>query len=301
MKKILSIMLCLALVFSLAGCGQEENTGSVSSQKATSSGSDSAVTTVYPDEEYGFQLNTPGEGEEIAVMQIKGYGTLKIRFFPEAAPKAVQNFITHAEEGYYNGLIFHRVIQDFMIQGGDPNGTGTGGESIWGEPFADEFDAKLMNLRGSLSMANSGVNTNGSQFFINQSPASKFNRSNYKYSTLSAYHQQYVDAYDQYAAQYGSSFKAMFPDAESFADKQCPIAPNEKLVPDEVWKLYEQNGGNINLDGAWRKNGGHTVFGQVFEGMDVVDAIAATSVDSNDKPTSDVIIESVTITTYQTK
>ncbi len=86
----------------------------------------------------------------------------------QAAPKAVENFVTHAKNGYYDGLIFHRVIKDFMIQGGDPTGTGCGGESIWGSPFEDEFSIDARNYYGALSMANSGPNTNGSQFFIVQ-------------------------------------------------------------------------------------------------------------------------------------
>ena len=74
--------------------------------------------------------------------------------------------MTHAKNGYYDGVIFHRVIEDFMIQGGDPTGTGMGGESIWGPKFEDEFSKELFNLYGALSMANAGPNTNGSQFFI---------------------------------------------------------------------------------------------------------------------------------------
>ena len=81
-------------------------------------------------------------------------GNIKIRLFPEVAPKAVENFISHAENGYYDGLIFHRVINNFMIQGGDPTGTGRGGESIYGHSFEDEFDLSARNYRGALSMAN---------------------------------------------------------------------------------------------------------------------------------------------------
>lgn len=95
-------------------------------------------------------------------------GTIEIRLFPNNAPKTVQNFIGLAEKGYYNGTIFHRVIPDFMIQGGDPTGTGMGGESIYGSSFEDEFSHELFNIRGALSMANAGPNTNGSQFFIVQ-------------------------------------------------------------------------------------------------------------------------------------
>lgn len=95
-------------------------------------------------------------------------GTIQLQLFPEQAPKTVENFVSHAKAGYYDGLTFHRVIPNFMIQGGDPTGTGMGGESIWGQPFADEFSPELYNLRGALSMANAGPNTNGSQFFIVQ-------------------------------------------------------------------------------------------------------------------------------------
>ena len=96
------------------------------------------------------------------------HGDLRIKLFPEQAPKTVANFIALSKDGYYNGVIFHRIIKDFMIQGGDPTGTGMGGESIYGESFEDEFSEELYNIRGALSMANAGPNTNGSQFFIVQ-------------------------------------------------------------------------------------------------------------------------------------
>ena len=113
------------------------------------------------------QLDKPAKGETIAVMHTS-MGDISLRLFPDKTPKACENFITHARNGYYDGLIFHRVIRDFMIQGGDPRGNGTGGESIWGESFEDEPDVELHNYRGALSMANAGPNTNGSQFFIVQ-------------------------------------------------------------------------------------------------------------------------------------
>ena len=95
-------------------------------------------------------------------------GDMEFVLFPEIAPKAVENFTTHAKNGYYNGLIFHRIIKDFMIQGGDPTGTGCGGESVFGKNFEDEFSLDARNYYGALSMANAGPNTNGSQFFIVQ-------------------------------------------------------------------------------------------------------------------------------------
>jgi cyclophilin family peptidyl-prolyl cis-trans isomerase len=94
-------------------------------------------------------------------------GDITLELFPKAAPKAVENFIGLSEKGYYDGIIFHRVIRDFMIQGGDPTGTGSGGKSIWMRAFEDEFlDSNLTHKKGVISMANAGRNTNGSQFFI---------------------------------------------------------------------------------------------------------------------------------------
>ena len=106
----------------------------------------------------------------VATMETtKGNIVLELR--ADMAPKAVENFVTHSKNGYYNGLIFHRVIKDFMIQGGDPTGTGMGGESIWGKPFKDEFAPNaVFDKAGILAMANSGPNTNGSQFFITTVP-----------------------------------------------------------------------------------------------------------------------------------
>ena len=193
------------------------------------------------------QLDKPSAGEKTAVISTL-LGDIRIRLFAEKAPKAVENFVTHAKNGYYNGLIFHRVIKDFMIQGGDPLGTGTGGESIWSEPFEDEFTPELHNLRGALSMANAGPNTNGSQFFIVQ--------------------------------------------AKEVSDdliEQMEQA-SEEVFPTSVIDAYRENGGTPWLDFR------HTVFGQVYEGMDTVDRIASVKVDYfSNKPFEDVVINSITV------
>ncbi|GHP14586.1 peptidyl-prolyl cis-trans isomerase [Lentilactobacillus fungorum] len=97
---------------------------------------------------------------------VTNHGEIVVQLFPEQAPKTVENFVALAEKGYYNGVTFHRVIPDFMIQGGDPTGTGAGGQSSFGGNFADEFSPELFNINGALSMANAGPDTNGSQFFI---------------------------------------------------------------------------------------------------------------------------------------
>ncbi|MEA3328867.1 MAG: peptidylprolyl isomerase [Candidatus Omnitrophota bacterium] len=94
-------------------------------------------------------------------------GVIEIKLMPDLAPKTCENFTRLIAEDYYNGIIFHRVIKDFMIQGGDPSGTGRGGKSIWGKPFEDEVSPKItFNKAGLVAMANAGPNTNGSQFFI---------------------------------------------------------------------------------------------------------------------------------------
>ncbi len=187
------------------------------------------------------QLNRPQAGETVCVMHTNK-GDISVRMFPEAAPKAVENFTTHAKNGYYDGITFHRVINNFMIQGGDPTGTGCGGESIWGAPFKDEFTETRHNLRGALSMANAGPGTNGSQFFIVQAKA--------------------VDP------RLLKEMKEL--EAHGF--------------PKDVTEAYAEVGGTPHLDFR------HTVFGQVFDGMDVVDAIAAVKVDRRDKPLDDVVI-----------
>ncbi len=116
--------------------------------------------------EKDLQKGAVQDTETVAVITTN-YGEIVLRFFPEEAPKTVENFTGLAKKEYYNGIIFHRIIDGFMLQGGDPTGTGTGGESLWGGKFEDEFSDDVKNNRGSISMANAGAGTNGSQFFIN--------------------------------------------------------------------------------------------------------------------------------------
>lgn len=166
-----------------------------------------------------YQTAKPVAWDIVAVMKTTN-GTMKIKLFPSEAPLAVTNFVWLAKKWYYNGLIFHRVIKDFMLQWGDPTGTGMWWESIYGREFEDEFSPKLNNIKWALSMANSGPATNGSQFFIVQAKSTSW------------------------------------------------------------------------LDGA------HTVFGQVYEGIDNVDKIAGLKTDSNDKPVKEVKIISLDIMEY---
>ena len=177
------------------------------------------------------------------VIEMNDGKVMKFELDPENAPITCANMEKLANEGFYDGLIFHRIIKDFMIQGGDPEGNGTGGTSIWGHPFEDEFSRDLFNIRGALSMANSGPNTNGSQFFIVQ------NKNMPK---------RYI--------------------------KQMEPAG----YPKEIIHAYKQ-GGTPWLDGR------HTVFGQVIDGMDVVDEIAKVKKNKMDKPLEDVVINNIEI------
>ncbi len=192
------------------------------------------------------QIRPAQNGDTVALIKTT-LGEIKILLFPDAAPKAVENFTTHAKNGYYNGIIFHRVIPDFMIQGGDPNGTGRGGESIWGKSFEDEFSVDYHNIRGALSMANAGPCTNGSQFFIVQAKE--------------------VDS-------------SLISQMEQLSDRGFPT---------ECVEDYKALGGTPWLDFK------HTVFGQVIEGMDVVDTIASVKTSFGDKPVEDVVINGIEI------
>lgn len=192
------------------------------------------------------QIREIQSGDIVATMKTT-LGDIKILLFPDAAPKAVENFTTHAKNGYYTGIIFHRVIPDFMIQGGDPTGTGRGGESIWGRSFEDEFSVDYHNIRGALSMANAGPGTNGSQFFIVQAKE--------------------VDS-------------SLLSQMEQLSDRGFPT---------ECVEDYRILGGTPWLDFK------HTVFGQVVEGINVVDSIASVKTGFADKPVDDVVILGVEI------
>jgi len=157
----------------------------------------------------------PQEGTRVQLET--SLGTMTLRLYDRIAPKAVENFLGLAKKGYYDGVIFHRVIPGFMMQGGDPTGTGYGGQSLWGEPFEDEIsDSLTFDKRGILAMANAGPKTNGSQFFITFAPT------------------------------------------------------------------------------PWL-NGHHTIFGEVIDGMDVLDKAEKVEIGPKDKPVEDIVIKGVKV------
>lgn len=163
MKKLLKCLFVLSvLTVTLAGCTKKSDDNTKDDLKKMTNGVEATILGS------GAQFEEPKKGDTVAEIIVKDYGSIYVKFFADQAPKAVENFIKHSKDGYYNGIKFHRVINEFMIQGGDPTGTGTAGDSIWGEYFEDEFSDDLHPYRGALCMANMGPNTNGSQFFIVQ-------------------------------------------------------------------------------------------------------------------------------------
>lgn len=250
LKRTLSCILCAAMsVTLLAGCGEKEP-GSTMYKK----GSKAVDYDVCLDSRSGYSdmvnYTKPEKGEEIVILTIKDRGSVKIKLFPELLPMACANFVGLATSGYYENLSFHRVISDFMIQGGDPFGNGRGGESVWGLNFDGGTSEYLYHVKGALAYANSGSTmTDGSQFYI--VVGQKFPE----------------DVLDKYA---------------------------KRPLTETARKAYINDGGAPWLDGDY------TVFGQVFEGMDLIEDICNnTVVDSSDKPVDDVLIEKVEVITYE--
>ena len=272
LKKIFALAGMICLGGALASC---QATGAAASP--TASGNSPASTalsntlTDSPDLDL-MQAKPPEEGDTKVILHTN-FGDITIRFFPEETPLAYENFVTHAREGYYDGVIFHRVIENFMIQGGDPLGTGTGGESIWGHGFEVEFSMDLRHFRGALAMAHAGPGTLGSQFYIVHNS-----------SIDPGMRQEFAQALEHQDDFVGEDLDGN------------EIYLRDLVSPDKV-EAYGTYGGTPHLDLVMNPSG-HTVFGQVVEGMDVVDAIATTEVGEHDRPVEDVIIESVTVSTF---
>ena len=217
---------------------------------------------------------TPLKPGDTVVILHTNMGDITLRFFPEEAPLAYENFVTHARNGYYDGVIFHRVIDNFMIQGGDPKGTGTGGESIWGYGFGPEFSRYLRHFRGALAMAQSALpNSIGSQFYIVQN------------SELDPRIQ------DELEFLLDNQDRVLGMDADGNNVYVRDFFPTDKLY------AYIRYGGTPHLDLVFNR-AGHTVFGQVIEGMDIVDAIATVDVGANGRPITEVIIVRVSVEVY---
>lgn len=281
MKKRLAL-LCVTTILALtafSGCGKSDSDAEATTAEQTETTTLDAESQAKLDKmmqpvETLPQLEGVKAGDTIATIHTNK-GDIKVWFFPEYAPKAVENFTTHAKEGYYNNLTFHRVIEGFMIQGGDPAGDGTGGESIWGEPFEVESSFALRHFRGALCMAKSSEPVSiGSQFYIVQN------------NGLSDDEKTQLEQLKTHK------------DEVFYENDKVKLTVGESIWPEKVIDEYIANGGTPALDTQY------TVFGQVYEGMEVVDAIATVEKTTGgdgaeSKPVEDVIINSVEVGTYE--
>lgn len=329
MKKTVKTLAALALTLSmaaLAGCnnnnpvpptstGADDGTNTASTDAASNTANSNTVNSDPADEDYalvevespaGFTGNvgdvTLEKGDTYAVIKIKDYGEIKCKLFPEAAPKGVQNFIDTANSGFYTDKICHRVMKDFMMQGGSKNGDGMSSPDE--ASFGVEYNKDMRHFYGALCYANAG-GVNGTQFYIvnskntdlsNLPTASQYEEAIKSYNEqieqlkeLAAnatgdeqtYYNSYLEAYQAQVASYENSKRA-----------------TEQLTA-EMEDKYNEVGGTPFLDGSY------TVFGQVVEGFDVVDKISEVEVEAQSgsdeisHPVTDVVIESVTIGTVE--
>jgi|GEM_PF-226955 len=279
MKKILALVLCAGLAFFSVSCGNKKIEFSpidVSSPQAIEAGVNRLFTNcdaeiqaegralvkrllttdVKSDKSIGFQMEKPEKGELIAVVETS-MGTIKIRLFPDEAPIAVANFLSLVGQEYYDGLVIHRIAKDYVVQGGDPEGTGHGGEKGVDMPMESSFNGKTCLLRGALSYAHSGDPAAAkSQFFIVQSKTN--------------------------------------PQSGDVRQKEATGG-----YPEGTSALYDQYGGTPGLDGVISSYT-FIAFGQVFEGMDVVDNMndIKTSPANDGYPNIKITIETVRLEKY---
>lgn len=281
LKKIIACVLAAACLTLAAGCGDKTTSDS---SKTDNSSADIVEISGNIGE------TVLQSGDKIAVFEIEGYGTIKAKLLPDVAPKGVENFIKLADSGFYDGLTIHRVIADFMLQGGSLNGDGTGGEAADGGSFGVETSDSARHFYGALCYANAaGQNT--CQFYIvnNKQPQdiTQIDLANIEYAA--EVYGGYKDMCAEGTAEY-SYYSAM----ESYYARLADMIEN---ASDAVKGKYLKVGGTPSLDG------GYTVFGQVYEGFDVIDAISACEVEANagdelSKPVDTITITSVKVTEY---
>ena len=288
MKKIFALALCVLLALSAVGCGNKKTAGSAAGEKIEFRPIDVSnaqtieagvnrlfancdadiqaegralvkrllTTDVKSEKTLGFQMEKPEKGELIVVIE-SSMGTIKMRLFPDEAPIAVANFLSLVGQEYYDGLVIHRVAKDYVVQGGDPKGTGRGGDKGVDRPMESSFNGKTCLLRGAVSYAHSGdPSAAKSQFFIVQSKTN--------------------------------------PQAADVRQKET-----EGKYPAGTTDLYDQYGGTPGLDGVITDYTFIT-FGQVFEGLDVVDNMndIKTSPAGDGYPNIEITLETVRLEKY---
>lgn len=236
---------------------------------------------------------TLNSGDLVATIEIENFGTIKAKLFPEAAPVGVENFQKLAESGYYNGKNIHRVMAGFMFQGGSLNGDGMGGQAmVNGGSFGVEAADNMRHFYGALCYANA-AGKNSTQFYIVN------NKEQNAFDTDYQYFKSQVEKCDELikkAKEAGASDYVTYYTQVKNSLKET-VEKYDKF-PDNVKELYNKNGGVPQLDGDY------TVFGQVYEGFDVIDAVSAVEVEDNGagavtKPVEEIIIKSITVSTVE--
>lgn len=234
-------------------------------------------------------------GDTYAVISVENFGDIKVKLYPDEAPVGVQNFIDLADSGYYTGKNIHRVISDFMIQGGSLNGDGTGGTSADGGEFPCEINTSMRHYYGALCYANAG-GSNTCQFYIVNNKEPQTDVSNV-YDQYANYYSQYAEMYTNEAKNYEDNaeyYEYLVSSGETYKNMSDGAKAMSETLTDEIKAKYAEDGGTPFLDG------GYTVFGQTVEGFDVIDAISAVETEmgsdgAESKPVTDIIISSVTI------
>ena len=301
--------LCLCAVLAVSGCSDAKQSeteapvfteGNVVSEAPVSGRipqPHEAVVTASTDKGNSGEV-TIESGDKYAVISIKDYGDIKVKLYPEEAPYAVQNFIDLAESGTYDGRNFHRIIEDFMAQGGSANGKGSGGDSFEGGSFRNEINTSLRHYYGAFCYA-SAMGDMSDQFYIvnNKQPQSDLRS---QYENLAAYYDSYAQQFkevrdsfignDDYYNYYDLQYRF-------YSDSVKGLQAMSETITDAVEESY-QKGGTPSLDG------GYTVFGQTVEGFDVLDSITAVEKEMGEdgavsKPVNEIIIETVKIYTAE--
>lgn len=303
MRKSLSVFVALsAAAVLLSGCGgtNDKAPDPAALERVAALAEEAADQVrggiVYSEADDGFTGNIGevalSEGDLYALIRVKDYGDIQIKLFPEAAPYGVQNFIELAESGYFTEKSIHRIIADFMIQGGSLNGNGTGGTAADGGEFCCEINSAMRHFYGALCYANAG-GLNTCQFYIVNNKIKQEVDDHYYAEMAAAYldlknqYEEYRDTFDTdgYDAYFNAQIQSCYTSIDGYTFLQGKDADGS------VSAKYAETGGAPHLDGSY------TVFGQTVEGFDVIDAISAVETDEDDAPVKEILISSVTIHT----
>ncbi|MDE7193822.1 MAG: peptidylprolyl isomerase [Oscillospiraceae bacterium] len=297
---LLSALIAAGCIFGMTACSSDGGASDNSGTNSTSAPGNSYDPSDSSDPDSGAVSGsdiagnvgdiTPQKGDLIAEIEINGFGTIRAVLFPDAAPTGVENFRLLAEDGYYNGLTIHRVVSDFMFQGGSLNGDGTGGDALVnGGSFGIETDSNVRHFYGALCYANA-MGTNTTQFYIvnNKQPQELGG----DYSNIYAY----ADQYEQAANSASTDIEKEYYSFQ--ADYYRNMASSAENATEDIKNKYKEVGGTPSLDGNY------TVFGQVYEGFDVIESVSAVKVEDNgmgevSKPVQEITISSVKVYEFE--